>query len=617
MPTHEDLLLLNLLWEKQLLPGSDVRKLLTTFYQEASRNSEVSLANVLKSSQLIPTTQILRLQHQASAILQRSLLPELSATTIQECHREQIQGTSSLGITYRVNHPQLGVCALKCLEGVLAKNKKFLQKFLTSLDQSRHIRHENLASLYLVDVQRLLILREFVIGESLETLAQQGIIAPEDAAGIIWQACCGLQAADQNGLLHKNLKPANIILSPSGEIKLVDWSLPPTVPDYLSPEQCENKRADLRSDIYALGVTFYRMIAGRSPFPSANSREIIAAHLSASFPSLAQLGVTAAPEINAIATKMMARQPEDRYQTYAELLADLDKVVSQPEPNGGEATEAAMTALPTEEVRMLSRPAATDEPLEAIAAEEEHVFDTEPTDRDESADHELMAARPLTQEIPDEPLEAIAAEEEVVHPTPSPAPEELPAQPPKASGTLSFPAIQRIAPSHLFSPQHAPDQAPAVLSSAPIPQPEAAEISTEPRLPFPKIQRFSPVTPTAPQSLPVSEPGPLPQHKIAQPETEHLAVETDVTTEARQTLEKPKLSHPMAIPISSKPIPQFHPSPADYANTTPPQEEEWGPGLKGDQPSKPGEEERGSALKRDKNKLVPYFKKDVTEKQNE
>lgn len=186
--------------------------------------------------------------------------------TLRGCKIRKEIGRSNLGTLYLIQHPMYGSCVLKYFEGPLVANQKFIKKILEESKSAHQIDHPCVAKIYQVDYQpRPFMIREWVKGDSLEERIKEGILPPIEATDILISIALGLQAAYNYNIRHKNLKPNNIIILGS-ELKLVDFMLPPTEAYYIAPEQFEGKKSDICSDIYALGVIYYKTLTGRLPF---------------------------------------------------------------------------------------------------------------------------------------------------------------------------------------------------------------------------------------------------------------------------------------------------------------------------------------------------------------
>jgi len=186
---------------------------------------------------------------------------------------------------------------------------------------------------------------EYLDGRNLhELLSSKKKFSVREATTIVRQVAIGLQAAHEQGIIHRDIKPGNIVLLRDGKVKVTDFGLAKVVhedasvtregaligtPSYMSPEQCSGIEVDARSDIYSLGLTFFQLLTGRLPY-TGNSASIIRNHASLEpcpSPSVfnPKLPVSACVVIN----KMLAKKPEERYQGMRELVADLDSLIAE------------------------------------------------------------------------------------------------------------------------------------------------------------------------------------------------------------------------------------------------------------------------------------------------
>jgi serine/threonine protein kinase len=197
------------------------------------------------------------------------------------------------------------------------------------------------------------LVMEYVHGATLDALVKQvGPLPVEYVCALMRQAAQGLQHAHEKGMVHRDIKPANLLLPcPEGEqpadvlVKLVDFGLARLqgktksdtialrgeagvlgTPDYIAPEQSRDiHSADIRSDLYSLGCTFYFALAGRVPFPGANAMEKLIKHLMEQPEPLEKVRPDVPPAVVAIVRRLMAKEPGDRYQTPAELVQELEQ----------------------------------------------------------------------------------------------------------------------------------------------------------------------------------------------------------------------------------------------------------------------------------------------------
>jgi len=218
------------------------------------------------------------------------------------------------------------------------------------------------------------LVMEYVEGTTLTRVVQRkGALPVEFACNYIRQAALGLQHAFEKDMVHRDLKPQNLMLTPKGQIKILDFGMARFVtdaetgseshemvmgtPDYISPEQATSSRlADIRSDIYSLGCTLYFLLTGRPPFPEGNVYEKLAAHKVQTARKLTEIRADIPVEVVILVERMLAKDPKDRPQTpdeVARILLPLSKA--------GTASVvlrvAQSTVVPDGATEMIRRPA--------------------------------------------------------------------------------------------------------------------------------------------------------------------------------------------------------------------------------------------------------------------
>jgi serine/threonine protein kinase/formylglycine-generating enzyme required for sulfatase activity len=187
------------------------------------------------------------------------------------------------------------------------------------------------------------IVMQFIDGESLsKKIEREQRVDQLTALRIIRDAAKALSTAHKQGMIHRDIKPDNIMLTKAGEVKVADFGLVKSAdvekdlslsksllmgtPHYMAPEQFEGKPADPRVDIYALGVTFFELVTGKKPFDGKTAFKIMEAHLRQEPPKPESLSKEISPEVSKIILKMLEKEPEKRYQSADELIKDLDRV---------------------------------------------------------------------------------------------------------------------------------------------------------------------------------------------------------------------------------------------------------------------------------------------------
>ncbi len=236
--------------------------------------------------------------------------------------------------------------AVKILRTDLAANDTALQRFRQEAEAVARITHSNIVQVYSIDQADGLhyMALEYVEGRNLRDFINRK--GPPDIAvaiTIMRQVAAALQRASELGFVHRDIKPENILLTKRGEVKVTDFGLsrcfaseqPLNItqsgvtmgtPLYMSPEQVQGHAVDPRSDIYSFGITCYHMLAGEPPFKGQTPFEVALQHVQNEAPPLAEIRPDLPPDLCAIVHKMMAKKPEDRYQTGREVLRDLNRL---------------------------------------------------------------------------------------------------------------------------------------------------------------------------------------------------------------------------------------------------------------------------------------------------
>lgn len=256
-------------------------------------------------------------------------------------------GEGGMGIVFKAEHKLMGrIVALKLISKRLTANEQAVDRFRREVRAAAQLGHANIVTAYEAEeVKGLLILvMEYVEGISLDRFVarQKSPVPVAMACHFIRQAALGLQHAHRKGMVHRDIKPQNLMLTRKGIIKILDFGLarfgedlgpddglstPNLVvgtPDYLAPEQARNSHdVDIRADIYALGCTLYFLLTRRVPFPGGSAFEKMIAHTEATPEALQKLRPDVSKDVCAIVEKMMAKEKEARFQTPVDLASAL------------------------------------------------------------------------------------------------------------------------------------------------------------------------------------------------------------------------------------------------------------------------------------------------------
>jgi serine/threonine protein kinase len=235
------------------------------------------------------------------------------------------------------------VVAVKLIRPEIGVNEKAIERFKNELKVARKISHRNVCRMHDLGVEGFFtyISMEYVAGEDLKRFIRRaGTLSPGKAIHIAKQVVDGLVEAHRLGVVHRDLKPQNIMIDQDGNAKIMDFGIARFAdterltgsgvmigtPEYMSPEQVDLREVDRRADIYSLGVVIYEMVSGRVPFEGETALSIAMKHKTEKPKDVRELNGQVSPEFAAIISKCLAKAPEDRYQTGEELREDLDRV---------------------------------------------------------------------------------------------------------------------------------------------------------------------------------------------------------------------------------------------------------------------------------------------------
>jgi serine/threonine-protein kinase len=273
---------------------------------------------------------------------------DLTGRTLGDFHVLRRLGEGGMGQVYLAEQISLKrKVALKLLRADLASNPASLQRFKLEATAVARATHANIVQVYFTGAEAGLhyMVLEYVEGRNLrDYLAKKGPPELLVALSIMRQSAAALQRAAELGIVHRDIKPDNILLTRKGEVKIADFGLSRDVtpegqpvnltqsgvtmgtPLYMSPEQVKGLPVDARTDIYSLGVTFYHMLAGQPPFRGATPFDVAIQHVQNEPPPLRSIRPDLPAELCGLIHKMMAKDPNARYQTGRDVLRDLTLV---------------------------------------------------------------------------------------------------------------------------------------------------------------------------------------------------------------------------------------------------------------------------------------------------
>jgi tetratricopeptide (TPR) repeat protein len=279
-------------------------------------------------------------------------------------------GVGGMGMVYRAADEQLGLnVAVKVLRPDLALGGQWPERFKQELVLARQVSHPSVVRIHDIggDGELVFLTMDFVPGRSLrELLADETRLSPEKAVEIARQLALGLGAAHRAGVVHRDLKPGNVLVDDSeggsdGAVRAAisdfgvarslagfGMTLPGMVVGtlgYLSPEQARGEAVDGRSDLYALGILLYEMLTGELPFAAATEAEMLAQRLTGAPRNLRWPGVTVPQRLRDLVQRLLARDPARRPQSAAEVVQELDHCLAAPPARRRRIAVAAVFVL--------------------------------------------------------------------------------------------------------------------------------------------------------------------------------------------------------------------------------------------------------------------------------
>ena len=309
----------------------------------------------------------------------------LSGMSVQNIGRYQIVGElgkGAMGIVYKALDPTIGrTVALKTMRLDVhgMDTEEMLKRFRNEARAAGVLNHPNIVTVYDAGEQEGLFYMalELIEGQSLHALlAEHRVLPAEQIIEISRQVCAGLDYAQSHGVIHRDVKPANIMITPDRTVKIMDFGIAKAgggmtsvgqvlgTPNYMSPEQVKGRPLDGRSDLFSWGVILYEMVTGEKPFTGQNVTTIIYKIVNEDPIPPRELDVTIHPGLSAVVTKALAKSPDERYQKGADLVRDLQNyktVGTPPEPT------SVLAAVP-EGPQPAAAPKDASQPAAGVAA---------------------------------------------------------------------------------------------------------------------------------------------------------------------------------------------------------------------------------------------------------
>jgi serine/threonine-protein kinase len=255
-------------------------------------------------------------------------------------------GSGGMSVVYKaLDHRLNRNVAIKVLKEEFSNDKTFVSKFRVEAQSAAGLSHPNIVNVFDVgDVGDIhYIVMELVEGITLkEYIQRKGHLSVSETVNFTLQIASGIEVAHDNHIIHRDIKPQNIIVSPSGILKVMDFGIAKAATSatissnaigsvhYISPEQARGGFCDERSDIYSLGITMYEMITGRVPFEGDNNVAVALMHIQNEMIPPTEYYPDILPSLEKVIFKCTEKKPERRYLTANALIADLRRVEADP-----------------------------------------------------------------------------------------------------------------------------------------------------------------------------------------------------------------------------------------------------------------------------------------------
>ena len=256
-------------------------------------------------------------------------------------------GTGGMSDVYKAKCHKLNrYVAVKVLKQEFAENENFVSKFIIEAQAAAGLQHPNIVNVYDVGEENDIhyIVMELIEGVTLKKYIEKKVrLSYKEAVSIAIQVSLGIEAAHNNGIIHRDIKPQNIIISKDGKVKVADFGIAKAATSntitsnvmgsvhYTSPEQARGGYSDAKSDVYSLGITMFEMLTGRVPFNGDTTVAIAIKHIQEELPYPSEFAPDIPVAVESIILKCCQKSPDRRYQNMGELVKDLKQSLLTPD----------------------------------------------------------------------------------------------------------------------------------------------------------------------------------------------------------------------------------------------------------------------------------------------
>ena len=326
----------------------DKSELLKQFHEVSSDDLKISFDRFLQAKGLITLQESRRLRVSVTSII---------APKIPKYRMIEFLGGGGMGEVYKAKQNSLDrFVAIKILNETHRNNADYLARFRREARAAAKVKHKNIVKIYDVNLGKQnrkippYFVMEFVLGKTLHEIIQsRKQLGVKQVLGISIAIADAIEAINRSNLVHRDIKPDNIMLTPHGEVKLCDLGLAKEMkaaqnitqpgithgtPHYMSPEQAQGKdNIDSRSDMYSLGCTIYKLLTGNPPYVENSAIEILMKHISAPIPRISEIRPDVPEDLDNVITILLQKNPEKRYLSPVNLKNDLIAIYKGKEPN--------------------------------------------------------------------------------------------------------------------------------------------------------------------------------------------------------------------------------------------------------------------------------------------
>lgn len=311
----------------------------------------------------------------------------LCGTTVGKYRITEVVGQGGMGVVYKAHDSViLRDVAFKVLPPDLSQDREMMGRLLTEAQHAGRVAHPHVVTIFDTSIENDVgyVAMEYVGGGTVADLLKAShSLSWEDATRLVLQACRGVAAAHREGLIHRDIKPGNLLLTPERDVKVADFGLAKATETdhtaseagmikgtahFMSPEQCRGEEVDGRSDIYSLGATYFNLLTGRTPFHDMKqTTQVMFAHCHAKPPRASSENPDVPKSCSDITARCLSKAAADRYQTCDELAADLESIIDGSSPKSSVSIWRSFTEVP-------SGPSLIVLPFKNIGADGEHAY---------------------------------------------------------------------------------------------------------------------------------------------------------------------------------------------------------------------------------------------------